>query len=83
LGKDSIEYNNTVKIDPVVHANIASFLKGKQPGDDMLDKINAQDLNDYLRGLMEGLTAKVFRTYNASTTLQNELNKKDLKGLTM
>jgi DNA topoisomerase I len=24
---------------------------------------------------MEGLTAKVFRTYNASHTLQNELNK--------
>lgn len=26
---------------------------------------------------MEGLTAKVFRTYNASHTLQNELNKAD------
>lgn len=32
---------------------------------------------------MEGLTAKVFRTYNASTTLQSELKKFDLKGLTM
>lgn len=49
----------------------------------MFDKINAQDLNDYLRLLMDGLTAKVFRTFNASTTLQRELNKKDLKGLTM
>ena len=49
----------------------------------MFDKINAQDLNDYLRLLMDGLTAKVFRTFNASTTLQRELNKRDLKGLTM
>ena len=32
---------------------------------------------------MPGLTAKVFRTYNASTTLQNELKKAQLKGLTM
>jgi len=32
---------------------------------------------------MEGLTAKVFRTYNASETLQQQLKKFDLRGLTM
>lgn len=32
---------------------------------------------------MDGLTAKVFRTYNASITLQNELKKVNLKGKTM
>jgi len=32
-------------------------------------------LNQYLQSLMEGLTAKVFRTYNASITMQNELAK--------
>lgn len=32
---------------------------------------------------MEGLTAKVFRTYNASSTLQDELKKFNLEGLTM
>jgi DNA topoisomerase-1 len=32
---------------------------------------------------MEGLTAKVFRTYNASSTLQQELNKVNVTGLTM
>lgn len=31
---------------------------------------------------MDGLTAKVFRTYNASITLQNELKKVGLKGKT-
>jgi len=30
---------------------------------------------------MEGLTAKVFRTYNASTTLESELSKKDVSKL--
>lgn len=29
---------------------------------------------------MEGLTAKVFRTYNASITLQNQLKKANVKG---
>ena len=32
-------------------------------------------LNEHLRQLMDGLTAKVFRTYNASITLQEQLAK--------
>jgi DNA topoisomerase-1 len=44
-------------------------MKGKKKDADLFDKIDAQALNDYLKGLMEGLTAKVFRTYNASITL--------------
>lgn len=43
---------------------------GKAPHNDLFDKINASVLNDYLRSLMPGLTAKVFRTYNASHTLE-------------
>ena len=44
--------------------------------DKIFDKINAGRLNDYLKENMENLSAKVFRTYNASYTLQDELNKK-------
>ena len=32
---------------------------------------------------MEGLTAKVFRTYNASITLEKELNKIDVSKYTL
>lgn len=32
-------------------------------------------LNKHLNELMDGLTAKVFRTYNASWTLQEQLNE--------
>ena len=35
--------------------------------------MNSSKLNEFLQSLMKGLTAKVFRTYNASNTLQNEL----------
>jgi DNA topoisomerase I len=34
-------------------------------------------LNEQLKDLMPGLSAKVFRTYNASITLQNELADMD------
>jgi DNA topoisomerase-1 len=79
LGKDSMRYFNTVKLEPKIHENIKKFVKGKGQGDDLFDLINASKLNDYLKSLMDGLSAKVFRTYNASITLQKELEKCTLK----
>eukprot|EP01017_Pseudomicrothorax_dubius_P006083 TRINITY_DN11678_c0_g1_i5.p1 TRINITY_DN11678_c0_g1~~TRINITY_DN11678_c0_g1_i5.p1 ORF type:complete len:533 (-),score=153.47 TRINITY_DN11678_c0_g1_i5:66-1664(-) len=81
LGKDSMRYCNTVEVEKVVWENIRDFLVGKSEGQDLLDRISAPQLNDYLKSLMEGLTAKVFRTYNASTTLQSELLKKPVTNL--
>ena len=71
LGKDSMRYVNTVKVHHEVWKDIQIFRHNKKPEDDLFDKIDAQSLNDYLKLQMEGLTAKVFRTYNASSTLQN------------
>ena len=79
LAKDSMRYLNTVKIEPIVYENLKRFVKGKNPENDLFDLINAQKLNDYLKQLMDGLSAKVFRTYNASVVLQQQLNKKDFK----
>lgn len=78
-----MRYVNTVKVVPSVWKAIESFRQGKKTEDDLFDKIDAQALNDYLKSQMEGLTAKVFRTYNASSTLQQELAKVDIKGLTL
>ena len=37
--------------------------------------LQTTSLNKYLKGQVEGLSAKVFRTYNASITLERELAK--------
>ena len=74
LGKDSIRYINKVKIDQNVYKNIEEFLKGKKKNENIFDKINTSLLNDYLKTMDENLTAKVFRTYNASNVFQNEIN---------
>lgn len=83
LGKDSMRYVNTVKVHPQVWKNIQLFRLEKESDQDLFDKIDAQALNDYLKSQMQGLTAKVFRTYNASITLQQELKKVNLQGLSM
>lgn len=73
LGKDSIRYYNKVPVDAQVFKNVKLFMKNKEPGDDLFDRLNTGILNKHLSELMEGLTAKVFRTYNASKTLQEQL----------
>ncbi|CAG8551065.1 5402_t:CDS:10 [Diversispora eburnea] len=84
LGKDSIRYVNTVEVEEQVFKNLRIFIKGKDPKKDMLfDRVNTQDLNRRLSGYMKGLTAKVFRTYNASYTFQTELKKLTDKNATV
>ena len=74
-----MRYLNTVKIDEKVYQNLNTFIKGKEQSDELFDLIDAQKLNDYLKSLMDGLSAKVFRTYNASFVLQQELDKQIFK----
>ena len=75
LGKDSIRYHNEVEVEKRVFKNVQLFMDNKKPGDDLFDRLNTTILNEYLNSLMPGLTAKVFRTYNASYVLQDELEK--------
>ncbi|CAL1605715.1 unnamed protein product [Knipowitschia caucasica] len=75
LGKDSIRYYNKIPVEKRVFKNLQLFLENKQPEDDLFDRLNTSILNKHLQELMDGLTAKVFRTYNASITLQQQLKQ--------
>ncbi|XP_011605287.2 DNA topoisomerase I, mitochondrial isoform X1 [Takifugu rubripes] len=75
LGKDSIRYYNKVPVIKKVFKNLKLFLENKQPGDELFDRLYTSMLNKHLSSLMPGLTAKVFRTYNASITLQEQLKE--------
>ena len=75
LGKDSVRYCRKVSIHSLVYKNIQDFMKDKNKKDDLFNLINSSTLNDYLSSIMKGLTAKVWRTYNASFLFQKELDK--------
>lgn len=79
LGKDSVRYVNTIKIDPLIYKNIAEFMKNKTGDMQLFDIIIPNDINKYLQSFMDGLTAKVFRTYNASHLFEKELKKLEKK----
>ncbi|KAK8779399.1 hypothetical protein V5799_019259 [Amblyomma americanum] len=74
LGKDAVRYVNAVAVDKRVFDNLELFIEDKEPEDDLFDLLSTGTLNKHLNELMEGLTAKVFRTYNASRTFEQELD---------
>jgi DNA topoisomerase-1 len=74
-----MRYFNTVKVDTRIFKNLQQFLQKKKPTDDVFNQLTTSALNAHLKKLMPGLTAKVFRTYNASITLERELAKADTK----
>ncbi|KAH9263474.1 hypothetical protein BASA83_013139 [Batrachochytrium salamandrivorans] len=81
LGKDSIRYYNEVSVDDQVFKNIKIFKRDpKREGDPLFDRLSTTLLNKHLNKYMEGLTAKVFRTFNASHTFQEELRKTPVNG---
>ncbi|KAL1868041.1 hypothetical protein VTK73DRAFT_3866 [Phialemonium thermophilum] len=80
LGKDSIRFYNEVQVDRQVFKNLKMFKKPpKEAGDDIFDRLNTSQLNKHLSSYMPGLTAKVFRTYNASYTMSKLLQSLEVK----
>lgn len=75
LGKDSIRYCKKVSVHTQVYNNLLEFIQGKNKKDELFEKINSSILNEYLSNFMDGLTAKVWRTYNASLIFQKELDR--------
>ncbi|CAE6468088.1 unnamed protein product [Rhizoctonia solani] len=76
LGKDSIRYYNVVEVEPQIFKNIRIFKgDGKSEGDALFDRVSTGGLNKHLNSYMKGLSAKVFRTYNASITFQKQLDE--------
>ncbi|PIA16948.1 DNA topoisomerase I [Coemansia reversa NRRL 1564] len=82
LGKDSIRYQRTTEIDRQVWKNLRLFQRGppKTSTDMLFDRLSTSTLNKHLQTLMPGLTAKVFRTFNASYVFQQQLKNTPSEG---
>jgi len=86
LGKDSMLFKQTIDFGDEMYTenngmgeqvfeNLQRFCKRKKKEEEVFDSLTPTLLNAALKKIMDGLTAKVFRTYNASKTLQDELQK--------
>jgi len=78
LGKDSIRYDNVVKVDPLVLKLVGEFIAGREPKKMIFNKVEPSDLNETFKEFMPDLSAKVFRTYNASKCLEQYFRENPL-----
>ena len=80
LGKDSVRWQETVVAeghDKQFHENLKKIIEKKKPKDEIFEGITSRHVNQYYSGIVKGLTAKVFRTYLATTVVKNYLVKHD------
>jgi DNA topoisomerase-1 len=83
LGKDSMLFKQNVdfgqyeEVGKEVLKCLKKFCEKRKPADQVFDQLAPSSLNQHLSSLMPGLSAKVFRTYNASITLEQQLPEAD------
>ena len=78
LGKDSVRWQETVKAegdDKQFQENLKILIE-KKTKEDIFHKITSRHVNQYFSGIVKGLTAKVFRTYLATTKVKNYLTSR-------
>jgi DNA topoisomerase-1 len=76
LGKDSVRWQETIKAqgnDIMLYENIKKLVANKKPNDEIFDDVTSRHVNAFLSGVVKGMTAKVFRTYLATTEVKNYL----------
>jgi DNA topoisomerase-1 len=72
LGKDSIPLNITAKLPPKVVQNLRDFAAGAGKAS-LFEGISSGYVGDFLKEIMEGLSAKVFRTLYATDAVGGRL----------
>jgi len=78
LGKDSIPMNITAELPQQVVENLREFAQGAG-GESLFEGVNSGQVGDFLKEVMEGLSAKVFRTLYATEAVGGRLAVETVK----
>jgi len=74
LGKDSVRLLLTARIDDRVKENLRAFAE-ENHGGTLFDEVNSSVVSQFLDEVMEGITAKVFRTCYATEAVESRLKE--------
>ena len=80
LGKDSVRWRETITaegLDKQFHDNLKELIANKKNTQEIFHGITSRHVNAYYSTLVKGLTAKVFRTYLASSVVSKYLRNHD------
>jgi DNA topoisomerase-1 len=93
LGKDSVRWHKKIQPPPVVLKNLEELIQDARPSNSSNDEkrrptrdkaqifptIDSGHVNEYLSGILPGLTAKVFRTHHATQAVKNSLDGSEVE----
>lgn len=77
LGKDSVRHTMRVELPPKVLENLKEFKSIAKSS--LFEGVDSNRVSEFLDEVMEGLSAKVFRTYYASQTVEERLKDSHVK----
>jgi len=78
LGKDGVRWTETIPAeghDKQFHDNLKEFISNKKESEEIFDGITSRHVNAYYSTIVSGLSAKVFRTYLASSVVTKYLRE--------
>jgi DNA topoisomerase-1 len=74
LGKDSVRHTISAKLDPEVENNLREFTDANEDTT-LFNEVNSSTVSTFLDEVLQGLSAKVFRTCHATEKVQRKLKK--------
>jgi len=80
LGKDGVRWMETIPAeghDKQFYDNLKEFVSNKKENEEIFDGITSRHVNAYYSTIVKGLSAKVFRTYLASSVVSKNLRDHD------
>jgi DNA topoisomerase-1 len=77
LGKDCVKWEKRVEAPPIVIRNLQEF--SRQDNEYLFEGIDSRRVSRFLSQRMEGLTAKVFRTWRCTQTVRSSLEGCNVK----
>jgi len=75
LGKDSVHWHKEVQLPDEVINNLKEFIANPGKKGTIFAGVRSENVNEFLSSIVPGVTAKVFRTYHATRTIDDYLSK--------
>ncbi len=79
LGKDSVHWHKEVQLPEEVIKNLKEFIANPGKKGIIFAGVRSEDVNEFLSSIVPGITAKVFRTYHATRTIEDCLGRAKVK----
>ncbi|MEM4330373.1 MAG: hypothetical protein QXY64_04415, partial [Candidatus Bilamarchaeaceae archaeon] len=79
LGKDSVHWHKEVELPNEVINNLKEFMANPGKKGTIFAGVRSENVNEFLSSIVPGVTAKVFRTYHATRTIDDYLSKAKAK----